>query len=167
MQVRPLVARIVSSRYVCATLDWWPSAKCDYKRCPWRGASMLEANLDDPLLRSAAKLLAPFYLRLGGSLSDQIVYEESTAAEGAAGDGAGHCPAEGAGAGDPTLDGFAKDDGKDITLKHMKAFAATNGTFTVLANPATGQKNRPEWVAGLKKVLYIYIYKCATRGGTL
>ena len=41
--VRPLVARIVSSRFVCATLDWWPSAKCDYGRCPWRGASLLEA----------------------------------------------------------------------------------------------------------------------------
>ena len=128
MQVRPLVARIVSSRYVCATLDWWPSAKCDYKRCPWRGASMLEANLDDPLLRSAAKLLAPFYLRLGGSLSDQIVYEESTAAEGAAADGAGHCPVEGAGGGDPTqdnpnsnpnptLDGFAKDDGVRVGFR--------------------------------------------------
>ena len=37
---------------------------------------MLEADLSDPLLRAAAKLLAPFYLRLGGSLSDQLVYEE-------------------------------------------------------------------------------------------
>ena len=44
--VRPRVARVVSSRFVCATLDWWPRDKCDYKRCPWRGASMLEANLD-------------------------------------------------------------------------------------------------------------------------
>ena len=69
MAVRPRVARVVSSRYVCATLDWWPRDKCDYKRCPWRGASMLEANLDDPLLRSAARLLAPFYLRLGATIS--------------------------------------------------------------------------------------------------
>ena len=38
VQVRPRVARVVSSRYVCATLDWWPRDKCDYKRCPWRGA---------------------------------------------------------------------------------------------------------------------------------
>jgi len=128
VQVRPRVARVVSSRYVCATLDWWPRDKCDYKRCPWRGASMLEANLDDPLLRSAARLLAPFYLRLGGSLSDQIVYEEGAAEEGAApqgtsgtstapqgvAGGAGRCPAEGVGAAEggaaaaPTLDGFVK-----------------------------------------------------------
>ena len=66
----------VSNRYVCATLDWWPTDKCDYGRCPWGGGSMLTADLDDPLLLAAARRLAPFLLRLGGSLSDSIVYEE-------------------------------------------------------------------------------------------
>ena len=61
---------------MCATLDWWPSAKCDYGRCPWAGASLLHADLTDPLLVNAARLLAPFYLRLGGSLSDSVTYEE-------------------------------------------------------------------------------------------
>ena len=67
----------VSPRFVCATLDWWPSTKCDYGRCPWAGTSLLEADLTDTLLIRAAKLLAPFYLRLGGSLSDSVTYEEA------------------------------------------------------------------------------------------
>jgi uncharacterized membrane protein YgcG len=67
---------VTSPRFVCATLDWWPSAKCDYGRCPWRDSSMLSLNLDDPLLVSAARALSPFYLRVGGSLSDVVTYEE-------------------------------------------------------------------------------------------
>ena len=66
----------VSARFVCANLDWWPADKCDYGRCPWGGASLLHADLSDPLLIAAAKLLSPFYLRLGGSLSDAVTYEE-------------------------------------------------------------------------------------------
>lgn len=27
--------------YVCATLDWWPSDKCDYNQCPWGQAGIL------------------------------------------------------------------------------------------------------------------------------
>lgn len=38
---------------------------------PGTGGSMLSVNLSDPLLLSAARSLAPFFLRLGGSLSDQ------------------------------------------------------------------------------------------------
>ena len=37
---------------------------------------MLSAKLDDPLLIAAARQLAPFYLRLGGSLADQVTYQE-------------------------------------------------------------------------------------------
>ena len=33
---------------------------------------MLSVNLSDPLLLSAARSLAPFYVRLGGSLADQV-----------------------------------------------------------------------------------------------
>ena len=67
----------VSERFLCATLDWWPGDKCDYGRCPWAGGSMLDADLDDPLLVNAARALSPFYLRLGGSLSDFVTYEEA------------------------------------------------------------------------------------------
>ncbi|KAL1511331.1 hypothetical protein AB1Y20_006136 [Prymnesium parvum] len=69
-------AAVVSSRQVCVSLDWWPADKCDYSRCPWAGGSMLSANLSDPLLVAAARSLAPFLLRLGGSLADQVVYED-------------------------------------------------------------------------------------------
>ena len=97
----------------------------------------VQADLDDPLLRSAARLLAPFYLRLGGSLSDQVVYEEEgkPKAEGEAergakageagevGGGAGHCPRApgvegGAGPGaEPTLDGFVRDEGVRVGFR--------------------------------------------------
>ena len=97
--LKPKVANVVSPRFMCATLDWWPSTKCDYGRCPWRGASMLEADLNDPLLHGAARLLSPFYLRLGGSLSDQIVYEEDD----------GSCPAPLHG-NSSVRDTFVKDD---------------------------------------------------------
>lgn len=23
------------ANYICATIDWWPQDKCNYKRCPW------------------------------------------------------------------------------------------------------------------------------------
>ena len=66
-----------SDRYVCATLDWWPNLKCDYERCSWQGASLLAIDLEDPLLVAAARRLAPFVLRLGGSLADFVTYEEA------------------------------------------------------------------------------------------
>jgi heparanase 1 len=27
--------------FICATLDWWPSEKCDYNQCPWGKAGLL------------------------------------------------------------------------------------------------------------------------------
>ena len=27
--------------FVCATLDWWPSEKCNYDQCPWGQSSVL------------------------------------------------------------------------------------------------------------------------------
>ena len=100
----------------------------------------LQADLGDPLLRSAARLLAPFYLRLGGSLSDQIVYEEGKAGEegavgkgeqgaagkaeaqaGAAGGDADRCPRAPAPAAEaeaePTLDGFVRDEGVRVGFR--------------------------------------------------
>lgn len=29
------------ANYICATIDWWPSNKCDYKQCPWGSSSAL------------------------------------------------------------------------------------------------------------------------------
>lgn len=27
--------------YICATIDWWPPEKCNYRQCPWGSASIL------------------------------------------------------------------------------------------------------------------------------
>jgi len=27
--------------FICATLDWWPSNKCDYDQCPWGEAGIM------------------------------------------------------------------------------------------------------------------------------
>ena len=34
-------------------MDWWPASKCDYGVCPWKNASVLTADLNDPLLVGA------------------------------------------------------------------------------------------------------------------
>ena len=67
----------------CVTLDWWPSDKCDGGDCPWANASVLTADLRDPLLVDALKALAPVALRVGGSLADQVVYAALPAASAA------------------------------------------------------------------------------------
>ena len=77
LSLRTGIAGTISDRFVCAALDWWPADKCDYGRCPWTSASMLSVDLDDPLLVGAAKRLSPFLLRLGGSLSDFVTFEEA------------------------------------------------------------------------------------------
>ena len=58
----------------CVTLDWWPADKCDYGDCPWANASLLTADLDNPLLRTVVRALSPLTLRVGGSLADQVTY---------------------------------------------------------------------------------------------
>ena len=58
----------------CVTMDWWPAEKCDYGDCAWENASLLTANLADPLLVGAIKALSPVALRIGGSLGDQVFY---------------------------------------------------------------------------------------------
>lgn len=30
----------IDENFICATLDWWPSNKCDYGQCPWERAGI-------------------------------------------------------------------------------------------------------------------------------
>lgn len=63
-----------NSGFVCVTLDWWPSTKCDYSWCPWHNSSVWAIDLEE--VQPYAKLLAPFLLRIGGSLQDQYEFRE-------------------------------------------------------------------------------------------
>lgn len=58
----------------CATIDWWPSSKCDGGDCSWINSSLLTLDLTDPLLQTALQALAPITLRMGGSLADLVTY---------------------------------------------------------------------------------------------
>lgn len=31
----------IDNDFVCATIDWWPPQKCDYGKCSWGHASLL------------------------------------------------------------------------------------------------------------------------------
>lgn len=31
----------IDDDFVCATMDWWPPQKCDYGKCSWGHASLL------------------------------------------------------------------------------------------------------------------------------
>ena len=54
-----------------------PESLChDEGRSPcWAGASILNVNLSEPTLKTAAKVLAPAFWRVGGSPADQTIYE--------------------------------------------------------------------------------------------
>ncbi|KAJ8643981.1 hypothetical protein MRB53_005729 [Persea americana] len=61
--------------FVCATLDWWPSEKCNYDQCPWGQSSVLNLDLHHPFLTKAIRAFNTLRIRVGGSLQDQVVYD--------------------------------------------------------------------------------------------
>ncbi|XP_060205002.1 heparanase-like protein 1 [Lycium barbarum] len=62
------------ANYICATIDWWPKEKCNYKQCPWGLASIIHLDLSHPFLENAIRAFKGLRLRLGGSLQDQVIY---------------------------------------------------------------------------------------------
>ena len=66
----------IDELFTCVTLDWWPSSKCDYGNCPWGQNSALNIDLQSVVLRKALQAFQGQYLlRIGGSLSDFVVYK--------------------------------------------------------------------------------------------
>ncbi|CAI9785275.1 unnamed protein product [Fraxinus pennsylvanica] len=48
--------------FICATLDWWPSNKCDYNQCPWGRAGIPYLDLDNKILANAIKEVCTYML---------------------------------------------------------------------------------------------------------
>jgi len=60
----------VAKEYISVTLDFWSN-----KEPAWGNSSVINANLNHPnLLVLLAKGLSPFFLRIGGSQADEIIY---------------------------------------------------------------------------------------------
>jgi len=76
--------------YVCATLDFWPSTKCDYGNCSWVDTGFMALDFENPILNQASELLGPnFVYRVGGTLADQVKFDSIDPS-----DTWGHCTCE-------------------------------------------------------------------------
>lgn len=65
----------VEQEFVSTTMDWWPQSAEG-----WGNSSVINADLQNPKLIEAAKKLSPFFLRIGGSQADTIIYNFPSAA---------------------------------------------------------------------------------------
>ncbi|KAG6544437.1 hypothetical protein Mapa_014075 [Marchantia paleacea] len=70
-----VVTTIDDDKFLCATLDWWPSTKCNYGQCPWGDAGLPYLDLKNPLLHETMKALHPLTVRAGGTLANLVVYD--------------------------------------------------------------------------------------------
>jgi heparanase 1 len=64
--------------WACANLGWYPPDKCNYGMCPWGQSGVLNIDFNQTMLHHAvAAFDGAFHLRLGGSLSDFVLYNVS------------------------------------------------------------------------------------------
>ncbi|PIA62977.1 hypothetical protein AQUCO_00200770v1 [Aquilegia coerulea] len=61
-------------QFICATLDWWPSDKCNYHDCPWGKSGVPYLDLSHPTFAKAIQAFGHLRIRIGGSLQDKVVY---------------------------------------------------------------------------------------------